>query len=31
MKKLLVLDDQESITGLVKMLFQHLGYEVILR
>ncbi len=31
MKKLLVVDDQAGITGLLKMLFQHLGYEVMLR
>ncbi|MGM0524215.1 MAG: response regulator [Bacillota bacterium] len=31
MKRLLVVDDQAGITGLLKMLFQHLGYEVMVR
>lgn len=31
MKRLLVVDDQAGISGMLKMLFQHLGYEVILK
>jgi len=31
MKRLLVVDDQAGITGLLKMLFQHLGYDVLVR
>lgn len=31
MTSLLVVDDQAGIRGMLKMLFQHLGYEVILK
>lgn len=31
MKRLLVVDDQAGIRGMLKMLFQHLGYDVILK
>lgn len=30
MERLLVVDDQAGIRGMLKMLFQHLGYDVIL-